>query len=235
MIHKTQRLNYEKKIWDRCEKNEQDCALLIKEYNDNPFASLSGKNSRKIKNVLKKAQLYIEKYSTENRTVDQLMKDAEGNIELTRDLMIDPKKQNIYEVELESYLNGLITDFANALSLHNVNISIDIEKKPAGGKNAIYFHKDDIYDSHQLPEGRDNDIKSIDFVISLKVNFVKHCVYISHKYTDGDGGGQDHQYNEAISFVNYAKNINTTSHTSDGELEHRYFLSVVDGTRYDVN
>ncbi len=108
----------------------------------------------------------------------------------------DPSKQNITENVIGDYLSSVdsIDDFIN----HNSSVKLFIVK------------------GNPTTE-RIDGLKSVDY--SWKTN--NKNVYTTQKYTTGNGGHQDNQFNDVISFLLNCK----------GESEN-FYLAIVDGSYY---
>ena len=217
MIFKTAKLPYSKQLEMVYKSNEQQTIENAKQYCEGHRNTIE---STRLENI---AQNYKSKHPTEKRSVMQFIEAATKPSCEARILMKDPKKQNFYELLAYQYLQEYVNIIEK--NIRNHKISIELEQL---SKNSMYFHNNDILRNCDISGDRDNRIKSVDFRITICIDDIKHSVFMLHKYTDKKGGSQDHQFNEAKLFIEYAKNIKNIKHK-----EHRHFLAITDGKYYD--
>lgn len=117
----------------------------------------------------------------------------------------DPAKQNLYQTLAANYISTLE-------GVKNFDIL------PSGGKNAIYLTNGKILKGSAL-KNQSKDIKSIDFIW----NYKDFTFYVSHKYTETNGGAQDNQYKDIQDFLNHSRDCNE---------KKIIFLAICDGDYY---
>ena len=134
---------------------------------------------------------------------------------LTDDLFIlffikDPGKQSIHQKLASEYLE----------KVENV---YEFSTLPANGKNALYVINGMVLTEEQANVSS-STVKSIDFEWKYlnQVGDIIQC-YASHKYTNDEGGGQDNQYKDIISFLE-----NSQKHKST----NTFFYAICDGKYY---
>lgn len=127
----------------------------------------------------------------------------------------DPSKQNFAENAFRDFLK-------------NISGAMNVRKLPGVGKNALYIKEDgSVIQGLELEKDsltEYNSSKSIDFNFDWKSKtdaFYK--IYITHKYTNEEGGAQDNQYEDAKKFLKNAKNNND---------KNSIFLAILDGEYY---
>jgi hypothetical protein len=117
----------------------------------------------------------------------------------------DPAKQNLYQTLAANYISTL-----EGVKKFNI--------LPSGGKNAIYLTNGKILKGSAL-KNQSKDIKSIDFIW----NYKDFTFYVSHKYTETNGGAQDNQYKDIQDFLNHSRDCNE---------KKTIFLAICDGDYY---
>ena len=122
----------------------------------------------------------------------------------------DPGRQNIYE--------DLQLKYAKEMPC-----VMDVGKLPSGGKNAKYIQDGKIVGGSKFV-GKKSGTKSLD--LSWHFDFMGESLYFysTCKYTKDEGGAQDNQRNDVITFFKEAQKI------TDKNI---FCVGIVDGEYYD--
>jgi hypothetical protein len=118
----------------------------------------------------------------------------------------DPGKQKIHE-NIAALFIGSLPSVKNFKQLSNGELQIL--------RGAVMPRKE------VRAMGANRSAKTIDF----KWDTNNLCVYASHKYTKGSGGGQDNQYEDLQHFIREA---------NESHLKNTIFLAIADGNYYEA-
>lgn len=170
----------------------------LAEFMENPF---NPDAIKRMQNYAKKSLLNLN---------DVILKVKEDDM-FARFFVKDPIKQSIHENEAARFIMG------------NDKI-INFEKLPASGKNSLFLHKGKIISKFER-DSLNLSLKSLDFYWEVEVKNGENLkFYASHKYTNEEGGAQDHQFIEQRKFLNNAK---------DSLMgENVFFLALCEGDFY---
>lgn len=160
---------------------------------------------------LKKMQSYSKKHFIPLEAIITKVKEDEI---FARNFVKDPIRQSVHENEAARFIT------------QNKQV-LNFKKLPMSGANSIFLHEGRIITKKEKDEFNLRGIKSIDFYWEIESKEGKMLkFYSSHKYTNEEGGGQDHQYTEQIKFLESASNSNMGNDV--------YFVAICDGDYYNT-
>lgn len=170
----------------------------LKAFLKNPFDNES----------LKRMQSYSKKHFI---PIDKVMSKVKEDEIFARNFVKDPVRQSIHENEAAKFIK------------RNEHIK-KFKKLPVSGANSLFLHEGKIItkkekDLLNLP------LKSVDFYWEIvdKSGETFHF-YASHKYTNEEGGAQDHQYTEQRKFLENANNSKMGNNV--------FFIALCEGNYY---
>lgn len=170
----------------------------LKEFQKNPFQPDS----------LKRMQNYAKKHFL---SIELILKKVQEDDIFARIFVKDPIRQSIHENEAAKFIkeNNLVCNF---------------KKLPAASAQSLFLYKGKIISKKEKDELK-LPLKSVDFYWELKLkNGEKIKFYASHKYTNEEGGIQDHQYIEQRTFLKNAKQSKMGDNV--------FFLALCEGQYY---
>ena len=158
------------------------------------------------KETAEKVHNFAERFSCDEMLVWKRMHD---DMAFALTFAKDPAKQSIHQHVAARYIKKFpfVSNFVEL---------------PASGKGAKYCINGKIISGSKI---KSKDVKSIDFYWEYIYKNKKLCFYATHKHTDDDGGAQDNQYNDVVSFHENAKKC---------EDKNIVLLSITDGNYYKV-
>lgn len=152
----------------------------LKSFLSNPFDNES----------LKRMQSYSKKHFI---PLDKVMNKVREDEIFARNFVKDPIRQSIHENEAAKFIKK------------NPNIK-KFKKLPISGANSLFLHEGSII-SKKEKDFLNLSLKSIDFYWEINDSSGQTFkFYASHKYTNEEGGAQDHQYTEQRKFLENANN-----------------------------
>lgn len=145
----------------------------------------------------------IKNYLNRNKHIQMTVKEVQEEI-LKNDLVAsffakDPSKQNISEKEIGKMVS-LIKGVSNFNDLPS--------------STNFYLYRGELVELYERPIG----LKTVDYLFDYNSRPYVCC----QKYTTGQGGHQDNQYNDVVSFLENSKNY------KDGQV-----LALLDGDYYN--
>ncbi len=192
--------------------NEKACLITIdaipdcEDYYAAEYRKDFDKNMRE--RVLKKTAIatWLEKYQRYGFTEEQVKDEINRSSMFACEFIKDPMQQSCYE----RYCREYITKYSPAVCEKLVSTK---------SKNALYVYEGKLYSYPELPEIARTLVKSIDF----KITYNGYTIYASHKHTRKDGGNQNNQWHDLISFGQHAR-LSTDSKV--------IFIALADGEYY---
>ncbi len=188
--------------------------MIFRQQDINPIYDIKIKQAREknIRNLFdeddtkKKVHNFAERFDIDESLVWKRMND---DMAFASTFAKDPSKQSMHQHIAAEYISQLPT-------------VMNFEELPAGGQNAKYCVNGKIRTGGNYKKEK---IKSIDFYWEYVFNNKVLRFYATHKHTGDEGGAQDNQFNDVLSFHENAKKCNDPNIV---------LLSITDGAYYKV-
>lgn len=165
---------------------------------------------RCVKQYSKSLENKISNYTSQwGDDAAELKDEIASNIRLARQFAKDPTKQTLHQNVAFEYLKG-------------ISLFSSVENPINRGNGAYYIMNGSIKTGADISNGQRN-AKSIDFILKYTFKKKNFKIFVTHKYTKGEGGAQDNQFADVIDFHKHAREC------VDDDV---YFVSITDGAYY---